>query len=223
MNRINSNAGSGLGRPFDSPFCSHIQIVWPNKLEHGIVFDSPIPFSNKLVSVDQLGKEDLDFLQRKVETDAHSWSRGKGDVCGLMSVFHFWCIPPIWVEPAWVVPNGRIIMNMVQGRYHDCVFGQFVSARQNQVNLRSASGLERWIVSALSLLNIFVKKPQTISNFSSYLSILVNTVVNQLLKQSILHVGVGDEAVYKPGKQGAGCSEPSTSCNHQSPNETRLW
>ena len=94
------------------------------------------------------------------------------------------------------------------------IFGQFVAPRQNQVDLRSASRLERWIVSTLSLLDILVKKSQTVRDFGCHLGIFVNTVVNQLLKQSILHVGVGDETVDKPGEQGAGRGKPSTSCNN---------
>ena len=183
-------------------------------MEHGIILNGSIPFTNKLVSINEFGKEDLDLLQRKVETNAHPWSHGKGYVCGLVSVFHFRYIPSIWVEPARVVPNGRIVMNMVQSRYHNCIFGQFVAPRQNQVDLRSASRLERWIVSTLSLLDILVKKSQTVRDFGCHLGIFVNTVVNQLLKQSILHVGVGDETVDKPGEQGAGRGKPSTSCNN---------
>lgn len=86
-------------------------------------------------------------------------------------------------------------MDMVQGGDHNCIFGQFIAPRQNQVDLSSASGLERRVVSTLSFFDVLVKKIQTFGDLGSHLGIFIDSVVDELLEQLLLHTWVGDEAV----------------------------
>ena len=61
-----------LGRQLDTSLRAHKQIDRSDELEHRVVLNALVAILDELVSVDQLGQEDLDLLQSKVETNAHT-------------------------------------------------------------------------------------------------------------------------------------------------------
>jgi len=199
-----------------------IQVVWTDKLEHRIIFDGSVALANELVVVDQLREEDLDLLKRKVEADAHTLAGTERYVGGLVSVLDLRGVPTVGVELVGVIPEIRVVVNMVNSRDKNCVLRDFVTSRKDKVGLCSTSRLERWVVSALHLLDILILENQTLSEISSDLGLVVEIVVNKLLEKFLLHTRVGHQAVDEPGKQGARCCEASGSRDDKSPDETFL-
>lgn len=103
-----------LWRPLDPSLRTHVKVIWPDQLEHGVIFDRSVSLPRKLVAVDELGQEDLDLLKSEVEPDTHPGTHGKWNVSGLVSVLHLVRVPPVGVEPGGVVPNRRIVMDVVK-------------------------------------------------------------------------------------------------------------
>jgi hypothetical protein len=93
-----------FGRQLCPLFRPHEEVCRPDQLEHGVVLDRLIAIFYEFVSVEQLGQEDLDFLQRKVETNTHTRASSEGNVGCLMAVLDFRGVPPVWVELGRVIP-----------------------------------------------------------------------------------------------------------------------
>lgn len=119
LSSIPDHSVGGLWRPLDSSLSPHIQVVRSNQLEHGIILNRPVPFSNKIIPVDQLRQEDLHLLQRKVKPNTHALPHRKRDICGLVSALHFRRIPAVRVESSRVIPQLRVIVDVVKGRNND--------------------------------------------------------------------------------------------------------
>lgn len=140
-----------------------------------------------------------------------------------MPILHLRGVPAVGVELVGVVPDIRIVVNVVNSRDDNCILRKFVTPRKDKVGLCGTARLERWVVSALHLLNVLVLEKQAFSEIGSELGLVVEIIVNQLLEKSLLHARVRDQAVDEPRKQGARCGEASGSSNNKGPDKTFLW
>ncbi|GKT95657.1 LOW QUALITY PROTEIN: short-chain dehydrogenase/reductase [Colletotrichum tofieldiae] len=193
--------------PLDSLLGAHVEVVGPDELEHGVVVDGAVLGHGELVAVDELGQEDLDLLQGKVEADAHAGARREGDVRRVGAVLDLLRVPAVGVEAGGVVPDQVVVVNVVQGGDADGVLGQLVAAGEDHVNLGGAGWLVRGVVATLGLLDVLVEEGELLGEVGGDLGVLVKVVVDELLKQTLLHAGIGDDAVEEPGEEGGGGGE----------------
>jgi hypothetical protein len=203
-------------RPLGSLLRAYVKVVRADELEHLVVFNCASLLLAELVPVYQLRKEDLDFLESEVETNAHPLASSERNVCCLVSVLHTLGVPPVRVEAGWVVPQRRIVVDMVYGWDHYGVFGNLVSTGQDQICLGSPARLETWVVSALRFFDVFVKERQLVGDIRCKHGVLIDVVVNQLLQEAFLHAWVCDEAVDEPREQRTCCCKSSSGSNDES-------
>lgn len=111
-------------------------------------------------------------------------------------------------------------MDVVKGRDDNGIGWQFVAAGEDHGDLGCAGGLIRGIVSALGFLDKFVEEGEAFGEIGSDGSVCRNVVVDEFLEESLLHAGVIDHGIQKPGEQGAGGCESSSSSNHQRLHQT---
>lgn len=169
-----------------------IQVIRADKLEHRIILDGSVALANKFIVVDQLREEDLDLLERKVEADAHTRSSTERYIGGLVSVLDLWGVPTVGVKLVGIIPELRVVVNMVKSRDNNCILRNLVTSGKDKVGLCGASRLERWVVSSLHLLDILILEDQTLSEIGSDLRLVVEIVVNKFLKESLLHTWIGN-------------------------------
>jgi len=112
-----------------------------------------------------------------------------------MPVLHGIRIPPVRVESRRVIPQSRVIVDVVQGWDDDCALGDFVATREDQVELGSAAGLEGGVVAALGLLDVFVEEGEAVGDVCCYGGGVIDVVVDEFLEETLLHAGVCAEAV----------------------------
>lgn len=139
-----------------------------------------------------------------------------------MPLLHLVRVPSVGVEARGVIPDGRVVVDVMQGGDDDCVLGDFVSAWQDQVELCGAAGLEGGVVPALRFLDVFVQEGELIGKVGGDFRGIVEAVVDQFLQQTVLHAGVGDQAVDKPGEERAGGREAGAGGYDEGPDEAGL-
>jgi hypothetical protein len=213
---ILSQSSRRTWRPLGSLLRAHVEVVRADELEHLVVFDCAGLLLAELVPVYQFWKEDLDFLESEVEANTHPLASSKRNVCCLVSVLHALSIPSVRIEARWVVPQRRIVVDVVYGWDHDGVFGNLVPTGQDQICLGSSARLETWVVSALCFFDVLVKERQLVGHIGSEFCVLVDAVVDQLLQKAFLHARIGDEAVDEPREQRTCCCEPSSRSDDKS-------
>lgn len=196
-----------LRRPLDPPLSVHVQVIRPYELKVRIVLHGSVLRQAELVSPHQLGQKDFDLLQREVEADAHARPRGEGRVRPGRSLFHGVRVPAVRVEAARVVPDGLVVVQVVQGGYDDGTLRQAVTPREDHVDFRGAGGLVGGVVPALRLLDEVVEEGQLRGEFGGDLGVGGPAVVDELLEEALLVARVGDEAVDEPGEEGGGGGE----------------
>jgi hypothetical protein len=118
-----------------------IQVHRTNQLEERIILRLRFTFLEPLIPPDEMDKEDLDFLQREIEADAHPLPKRKWNILRFAALLHTFRVPPADVELVRVLPVLRIAMEMVKRNNDDIALFHFQSARQNQILLCCTSGL----------------------------------------------------------------------------------
>ena len=119
-----------------------------------------------------MSDEDLDLLKRKVEADTHALSGGKAvkngrvsmsvdqilfasnvrDIVCSATVFDGLGVPTIRIETVGVLPDFRIVVEMVKSRDDNLSLAHSEASGQDQILLSCATWLVRGIVLALHFL-----------------------------------------------------------------------
>ena len=112
--------------------------------------------------------------------------------------------PAVGVKAEGVVPDFRVGVDGVQGRDDDGIGGEAVSAGENDVSLDDAARLERCVVQALGLLEEAVEVGETVGKLRGPFRLGGEAEVDEFLEETVLGLGVDDEAVDEPGHEGRG-------------------
>lgn len=87
-------------------------------------------------------------------------------------------------------------MNVMQGNDNDSSLLHLVSTWQDQVSLRSSTGLIRGVVSALHLLDEFIELWEVFQQLRSYLGLVCKVMVDKFLQQTPLAAVICNQPVH---------------------------
>lgn len=97
-------------RPSPGP---HIEVAWLDSLEHEIIFDRIIAFSEEFIPVHEHGDKDFYLASNEVCRYAYARSHRKWDIGSAVSILDPLGIPSICEKLSRIVPYGRIVVKMV--------------------------------------------------------------------------------------------------------------
>ena len=136
---------------------SHVEIARLDSLKHGIVFDRIGALSGKFIAIDEHGNKDFDLASHKVGGHAHPRPHRKGDIGPAVAILHPVGVPSFGRKLGRVVPNGGIVVQMMDFGYDHAVLGNPIPSRKDDVFARCPSGLKRGGMAALSLFDEFIE------------------------------------------------------------------